>query len=62
MTHKKKLTQAKAAMMMKDGMVRGHALTEKQKGLFGMMAGGHTPTRMMAQKPARRRKTKKRAR
>ena len=39
-------SKAKAGEIMRHGEVRGHALTEKQKGLMGMLAGGGTPTRM----------------
>jgi len=36
----KKLTQKKAKKILKHGSVRGHKLTEKQKGMFGAKAGG----------------------
>ena len=36
----------KAKKILRHGTVRGHALTKKQKGLFGMIAGGKTPTRV----------------
>lgn len=36
----KKLTKAKAKKILKDGTVRGHKLTKKQKGFFGAKAGG----------------------
>ena len=36
----KKLTAHKAKKILKHGEVRGHPLTEKQKGLFGAVAGG----------------------
>jgi hypothetical protein len=32
--------------MLKDKEVHGKPLTKKQKGLFGMIAGGETPTKM----------------
>ena len=39
----KGLSAAKAKKMLEDGRVRGTALTEKQKKLFGAVAGGATP-------------------
>ncbi len=36
----KKLTAAKAKQMLKDNSAQGHALTKKQKGFFGAVAGG----------------------
>lgn len=33
-------TIAKAKKILKDGSIRGKALTSKQKGLFGAIAGG----------------------
>ena len=38
----KGLSAAKAKKMLEDGRVRGTALTEKQKKLFGAVAGGAT--------------------
>lgn len=35
-----KLTKAKAKKILKDGTVRGHKLTKKQKKFFGARAGG----------------------
>ena len=40
MAHKKALTTAKAKTILREGEVRGHKLTEKQKGFFGARAGG----------------------
>lgn len=37
------LTSAKAKIMLKEGEVRGEPLSKKQKGLFGLIAGGGTP-------------------
>lgn len=34
------LTPEKAKKILKDGSVRGHPLTSKQKGFFGARAGG----------------------
>lgn len=39
----KKLTKAKAKKILKDGSIRGHPLTEAQKGYFGAIAGGKKP-------------------
>ena len=39
----KQLTKAKAKTMLREGSVRGHKLTKKQKGLFGLIASGKTP-------------------
>lgn len=40
------VSRPKAKKMLKHGEVRGQALTERQKGLFGLIAGGGTPTRL----------------
>ncbi len=40
-----KMTPEKAKTILRDGSVRGHPLTEKQKHLFGLIAGGGKPTR-----------------
>lgn len=39
----KKLTKAKAKKMLKDDKAHGKKLTKKQKGLFGLIAGGKKP-------------------
>ena len=44
--HPQKLTAAKAGKILRHGEVRGHPLTEKQKGLFGLIRGGKRPTRL----------------
>lgn len=36
----KKLTKTKAKKILKDGTVKGHKLTAKQKRFFGAKAGG----------------------
>lgn len=41
-----KLTKHKAKKMLRHGKVRGKRLTKKQKGLFGLIAGGKKPTRL----------------
>ena len=46
MAGKKKLTQHKAKKMLKEGKAQGKKLTKKQKGLFGLVAGGGKPTRL----------------
>jgi len=42
----KLLSKKKAKIMLKEGKVRGKKLTRKQKGLFGLIAGGAVPTRL----------------
>lgn len=39
----KKLTAKKARTILRDGSVRGHKLTGKQKRFFGWKAGGSKP-------------------
>lgn len=39
-------SKAKAGEMLRHGEVGGKALSEGQKGLFGLIRGGGTPTRM----------------
>jgi len=41
-----KLTRAKAKKILKDKEVRGKPLTPGQKGFFGLIAGGGTPTKV----------------
>jgi len=36
----KKLTKAKANLILHEGEVRGHPLTKKQRGFFGARASG----------------------
>jgi hypothetical protein len=45
--HNSPVTKAKAKKILRDGSVRGKALTKKQKGFFGARAGG-TPVKRMA--------------
>jgi len=40
-----RLSRSKAKTMLREGEARGHPLTEKQKGLFGLIASGRRPTR-----------------
>ncbi len=40
------MTKEKAKIMLKEGMARGHALTDKQKGLFRAVSHGWKPTRL----------------
>lgn len=37
--------KAKAKKILKDGKIKGKKLTKKQRGMFGMIAGGKTPRR-----------------
>ena len=37
---KKKLTETKARKILRDGEIRGKALTKKQRGFFGSRAAG----------------------
>lgn len=39
-------TKAKARKMLKDKKAQGKPLSVRQRGLFGLIAGGGTPTRM----------------
>jgi len=39
----KKLTASKAKEILKDKTVHGKPLTQKQKGFFGVVAGGRKP-------------------
>ena len=43
---KRGLGPAKAKQMLKDNSAQGHPLTPAQKGYFGLIAGGGTPTRI----------------
>ena len=38
--HKSNVSKAKAKKILHEGQVRGHPLTEKQRGFFGARAGG----------------------
>ena len=40
-----RLGAAKAKVMLKEGTAQGHPLTAKQKGLFGLIAGGGKPSK-----------------
>ena len=42
----KKLTKAKAKLILKDGKVRGKKLTAKQSLFFGLIAGGKKQTKL----------------
>jgi len=53
----------KARTMLREGTARGRRLTTKQRGLFGLIAGGGKPTRMgRARKIATTRRRGKRGR
>lgn len=41
----KPVSRKKAKKILREGETRGHQLTEKQKGLFGLIAGGGTPSK-----------------
>ncbi len=41
-----KLSKHKAKEMLHHGEVHGEPLTEKQRGLFGLIASGKKPTRL----------------
>ncbi len=38
-----KLSSKKARTILKDGSVKGHKLSARQRGYFGLIAGGGTP-------------------
>lgn len=40
---KKDISKSKAREILQDGTVRGKALTEAQRGLFGLIASGRRP-------------------
>ncbi len=54
MAHKKKPRNIpspfKARKILSDGEIDGKPLTEKQKGFFGLIAGGGTPTKLNRKK------------
>ena len=41
-----RVSKGKAKEILRHGSVRGHKLTPKQEGYFGLLAGGGKPTRM----------------
>ena len=45
MADDKLLTTRKAKQMLRDNSANGQPLTDKQKGLFGLIAGGGTPSK-----------------
>jgi hypothetical protein len=47
------VSRTKAKEIMRHGSVRGHELSERQKGLFGLLAGGGKPSRMRPRRPFR---------
>lgn len=53
---KRGLSPEKAEKMLHDNSAQGHPLTDKQRGYFGLIAGGGTPMRMKG----RRKRGKKR--
>lgn len=46
-------SKGKAKEMLRHGEVGGDPLSKKQKGLFGMLAGGGLPSRMRGRRPLR---------
>ena len=40
-----RLSKAKAKTMLREGETREHPLTEKQRGLFGLIASGKRPSK-----------------
>ena len=44
------ITKTKAKKILKDAMVRGKKLTDKQRAFFGLVAGGKKPTRLKKNK------------
>jgi hypothetical protein len=51
---KKKLTPAKARKILREGVAQGKKLTKRQKGFFGLIAGGGLPN-----KPRRRQRKRR---
>ena len=47
------LTIGKAKKILREGVARGRNLSKKQKGFFGLIAGGGTPTRNIMKRRAR---------
>ena len=47
-------SQEKAQKILHDKEVRGHPLTKKQRGLFGVLASGGAPTKLSGQAMRRR--------
>lgn len=44
------MSMEKAKKILSDGTINGKPITEKQRGLFGVIAGGGKPTRMKGKK------------
>ena len=44
--HGKPVSQRKAKKILRDKKVKGKTLSAKQRGMFGLIAGGGTPTRV----------------
>ena len=43
-------SQGKAKEILRDGTVHGEPITDKQRGYFGIIAGGGTPTKAKGRK------------
>lgn len=52
--HPKMLSQSKAKEILRHEEVHGEPLSKKQKGLFGLIAGGGKPTRIAQAKALKR--------
>lgn len=50
---KKRLTVGKAKKILRDNSAHGKPLTDRQKGLFGLIAGGEVPTRLKRKSASR---------
>jgi hypothetical protein len=48
-------TVSKAKTILEEGEARGHKLSKKQKGFFGLIAGGGTPSKSKGAKGSTRR-------
>ena len=54
MAKKKKLTKTKAQLILHEGMVHGHQLTERQRKFFGVRASG-SPLKKTVKRAKKRR-------
>lgn len=48
-------SQRKAKEIAQHGEVRGKPLTKRQRGFFGLLAGGEKPSKMRPRRPMKRR-------
>lgn len=49
--HRKLVSRTKAREILRHGEVRGQPISDKQRGLFGLIAGGGTPPTRIKAKP-----------